>query len=133
MDIKAVDDVSTKVADGELEAEVKEDRDEAVQVASAADSISELSDPVRLYLKEMGNFPILSREQEVEIPKRIEAGENQVEEEVLRSPITLDFVITIHLTNLNYSDGRGHHFDEEEAERSELPVALARCEVGISI
>ena len=31
MDIKAVDDVSTKVADGELEAEVKEDRDEATR------------------------------------------------------------------------------------------------------
>jgi len=93
MDIKAFDDVSTKGAEDELAAEVKEERDEADQVAPAADSISELSDPVRLYLKEMGNFPILSREQEVEIAKRIEAGENQVEAEVLRSPIMLDFVI----------------------------------------
>jgi RNA polymerase primary sigma factor len=41
----------------------------------------------------MGNFPLLSREQEVEIAKRIEAGENEVEEEVLRSPVTLDLVI----------------------------------------
>ena len=32
----------------------------------------------------MGNFQLLSREQEVEIAKRIEAGENEVEEEVLR-------------------------------------------------
>ena len=92
---KAVDDVPTKGGEGELEAEVKEDRDEADRVAPAADSISESSDPVRLYLKEMGNFPILSREQEVEIAKRIEAGESQVEDEVLRSPITLDFVITM--------------------------------------
>ena len=53
----------------------------------------ESSDPVRLYLKEMGNFQLLSREQEVEIAKRIEAGENEVEEEVLSSPVTLDFVI----------------------------------------
>ena len=41
----------------------------------------------------MGNFQLLSREQEVEIAKRIEAGENEVEEEVLGSPVTLDFVI----------------------------------------
>ncbi len=41
----------------------------------------------------MGNFQLLSREQEVEIAKRIEAGENEVEDEVLRSPVTLDFVI----------------------------------------
>jgi RNA polymerase primary sigma factor len=95
MDIKAFDDVSMKGAEGELEAEVKEERDEAHQVAPATDSISELSDPVRLYLKEMGNFPLLSREQEVEIAKRIEAGENQVEDEVLRSPIMLEFVITM--------------------------------------
>ena len=61
--------------------------------ALAADSISESSDPVRLYLKEMGNFQLLSREQEVEIAKRIEAGENEVEEEILRSPVTLDLVI----------------------------------------
>ena len=56
-----------------------------------ADSLGESSDPVRLYLKEMGNFQLLSREQEVEIAKRIEAGENEVEDEVLRSPVTLGF------------------------------------------
>src|SRR5271157_6084751 len=62
---------------------------------AATDSLGESSDPVRLYLKEMGNFQLLSREQEVEIAKRIEAGENEVEEEVLSSPITLDFVIRV--------------------------------------
>jgi RNA polymerase primary sigma factor len=67
-----------------------EDQEEA---GPAADSISESSDPVRLYLKEMGNFRVLSREQEVEIAKRIEAGENAVEDEVLRSRVTLDSVI----------------------------------------
>ena len=43
----------------------------------------------------MGNFQLLSREQEVEIAKRIEAGENEVEEEVLNSPVTLDFLIEL--------------------------------------
>ena len=46
--------------------------------------VGDSSDPVRLYLKEMGNFQLLSREQEVEIAKRIEAGEKEVEEEVLK-------------------------------------------------
>ena len=62
-------------------------------MAAPADLLGESSDPVRLYLKEMGNFQLLSREQEVEIAKRIEAGENEVEDVVLRSPVTLDFVI----------------------------------------
>ena len=93
MDIKVLADVPADETEGELEAKVKEGPDETAEPAPAADSISESSDPVRLYLSEMSNFQLLSREQEVEIAKRIEAGENEVEEEVLRSPVTLDFVI----------------------------------------
>src|SRR2546430_2668753 len=95
MDIKVLADVPADGREGELEAGVKEGPDEPAEPAPAADSISESSDPVRLYLREMSNFQLLSREQEVEIAKRIEAGENEVEEEVLRSPVTLDRVIEI--------------------------------------
>src|SRR5260370_38972014 len=41
----------------------------------------------------MGNFQLLSREQEVEIGKRLRAGEKEVDEEGLRCPVTLDLVI----------------------------------------
>src|SRR5260370_23483324 len=88
--MKGVGDGTGDAAEGEREAEVKEEPDAA---APAADSIGEASDPVRLYLREMGNFRLLSREQEVEIAKRIEAGENEVKKEVLCSPVTLAFVI----------------------------------------
>ena len=37
-----------------------------------------LDDPVRMYLKQMGQVPLLTREQEVEISRRIEAAENKV-------------------------------------------------------
>src|SRR5438128_2126519 len=37
-----------------------------------------LDDPVRMYLKQMGQVPLLTREQEVEISKRIEAAENEI-------------------------------------------------------
>src|SRR5438874_7950612 len=39
-----------------------------------------LDDPVRMYLKQMGQVPLLTREQEVEISKRIESAENQLKE-----------------------------------------------------
>src|SRR6202051_4382657 len=93
MDIKVLADVPTDATEGELEDGVKEGPDETAEPALAADSIGESSDPVRLYLKEMGNFQLLSREQEVEVAKRIEASEKEVEEEILRSPMTLDLVI----------------------------------------
>src|SRR6266851_7643423 len=94
LDIKVLEEVPVDGADSDVEVEGKEEAEEAPEPpAPAADSLGESSDPVRLYLKEMGNFQLLSREQEVEIAKRIEAGENEVEEEVLRSPVTLDLVI----------------------------------------
>ena len=95
MDIKVLADIPADGTESELRAEVKEGRDETAEPAPAADSTGESSDPVRLYLKEMGNFQLVSREQEVEIAKRIEAGENAVKEEVLRSPVTLDLVIEL--------------------------------------
>ena len=92
LDIKVLEEVPTDDA----EVESKEEPEEAPEAAPpATDSLGESSDPVRLYLKEMGNFQLLSREQEVEIAKRIEAGENEVEEEVLGSPVMLDFVIRV--------------------------------------
>jgi RNA polymerase primary sigma factor len=95
MDIKVLDEVPTAGADDDGDADVKEEPEEAAEAPVVADSLSESSDPVRLYLKEMGNFQLLSREQEVEIAKRIEAGEFEVEDEVLRSPVTLDFLIEV--------------------------------------
>jgi RNA polymerase primary sigma factor len=90
MDIKVLDEVPSDNAEVEAEADAKEEPEE-----EAVDNLSESSDPVRLYLKEMGNFQLLTREQEVEIAKRIEAGEQEVEEEVLKSPIMLDHIIHI--------------------------------------
>jgi RNA polymerase primary sigma factor len=90
MDIKVLDEVPSENGGGEQEVEAKEEPEE-----EAAESVGESSDPVRLYLKEMGNFQLLTREQEVEIAKRIEAGENEVEEEVLKSPVMLDYLIRL--------------------------------------
>src|SRR5215472_7394229 len=91
--IKVLAEIPADGTEDELETEVKEEPDEVVAAAPAVESIGESSDPVRLYLREMSTFPLLSREQEVEIAKLIEAGEHAVEEEVLRSPVTLDLVI----------------------------------------
>jgi RNA polymerase primary sigma factor len=90
MDIKIVEEVPTEDAEGEADTEPEKEANE-----KAAEAAGDTSDPIRLYLKEMGNFQLLSREQEVEIAKRIEAGEQEVEEEVLNSPVTLDFLIDL--------------------------------------
>src|ERR1700691_3844000 len=95
LDIKVLEEVPTAETETAAEEEAEEAEPEAPAPAAATESVGESSDPVRLYLKEMGNFQLLSREQEVEIAKRIEAGEMEAEEEVLGSPVTLDRVIEI--------------------------------------
>ncbi len=50
-------------------------------------------DPVRLYLREMGKVELLSREGEIEIAKRIEAGRNMMIEAICESPLTIQALI----------------------------------------
>ena len=47
-----------------------------------------IDDPVRMYLKQMGQVPLLTREQEVEISKRIEKSEAQIKEIIFRLGFT---------------------------------------------
>jgi len=47
-------------------------------------AVGKTNDPVRLYLREMGMVNLLTREGEVEIAKRIEAGEHQVRKEAIQ-------------------------------------------------
>jgi RNA polymerase primary sigma factor len=62
-------------------ANVEEVEEEEVRLDS-------LDDPVRMYLKQMGAVPLLSREQEVEISKRIEAAETELRKVVYRFGFT---------------------------------------------
>ena len=80
MDIKVLDEVPTAGSDDDSDVEAKEEPEEEAAAPAVADSLSESSDPVRLYLKEMGNFQLLSREQEA--VSRHFAGRPQAESEI---------------------------------------------------
>ncbi|MCX7632324.1 MAG: RNA polymerase sigma factor RpoD [Turneriella sp.] len=55
--------------------------------SSSASEGSAADDPIRLYLKEIGKISLISGDKEVELAKRIEAGENIIEDAVLRSSL----------------------------------------------
>ena len=55
----------------------------------AAESLEKTNDPVRMYLREMGTVPLLTREGEVEIAKRIEKGQETVEKALSRSAVVV--------------------------------------------
>jgi RNA polymerase primary sigma factor len=72
-----------------------EEKAETEPEEESVDDFGDSADPVRLYLKEMGRFRLLTREGEVEVAKRIETGQEEVAEEVLKSPVMLDYIIEI--------------------------------------
>ena len=74
LDIEIVDEKKCKVADNQVESKEKFNKTKTV----SSDDFGTVTDPVKMYLREMGLVTLLSREGEVEIAKKIEAGEQAV-------------------------------------------------------
>ncbi len=60
-----------------------------------AEDLGKTDDPVRMYLREMGTVPLLTRESEIEIAKRIERGRNEVIRAVTSTRIAVREVISL--------------------------------------
>ena len=76
-------------------AEGEEDLEEDVELDLSAGSLEKTNDPVRLYLREMGVVPLLTREGEVAIAKRIERGQLKTQKAIARSPIAVRELIKV--------------------------------------
>jgi RNA polymerase primary sigma factor len=74
------------------------------------------SDPVRTYLREMGTVPLLTRELEVEIAKRMERGQTLIMKTISRSPLVLKELVAVgaDLRSGSVAIKSFLHFDEEE-------------------
>jgi len=69
-----------------------EETKELVVASSASDALDRTDDPVRMYLREMGSVELLSREGEIAIAKRIEAGRNTYIGGLCESPLTFQAI-----------------------------------------
>src|SRR5918912_1051650 len=58
-------------------------------------ALDKTNDPVRLYLREMGIVPLLTREGEVAIAKRIERGKLRAQKAISRSPVAIGEILKI--------------------------------------
>ena len=76
---------------GEL-VEIGGTRDVAVSTSSGDEKLDRTDDPVRMYLREMGSVELLSREGEIAIAKRIEAGRNTMILGLCESPLTFQAI-----------------------------------------
>ncbi|MGH9702215.1 MAG: sigma-70 family RNA polymerase sigma factor, partial [Candidatus Acidiferrales bacterium] len=77
--------------------EVKEDGGHAEEsdLDLSPGTLEKTNDPVRMYLREMGTVPLLTREGEVAIAKRIERGQLVVMKTVSRSPVVLKELLSV--------------------------------------
>src|SRR6185437_7738718 len=69
--------------------------DNEVELDLTPGALEKTNDPVRMYLREMGTVPLLTREGEVAIAKRIERGQLLVLKTITRSPVVLKEIMAI--------------------------------------
>jgi RNA polymerase primary sigma factor len=72
-----------------------EDGDEFADLDFGQDLGDKTNDPVRMYLREMGTVPLLTRDGEIELAKRIEHGQSMVAKVLSRSPLIIRSIISL--------------------------------------
>ncbi|WP_337288278.1 RNA polymerase sigma factor RpoD [Candidatus Methylomirabilis sp.] len=88
MDIEVVDEAEQPKAAGSPAPQQEEESAEA-EPELIPSSVGRTDDPVRMYLREMGKTPLLTREGEIQIAKRIEEGHKEVAEAVCRAGVAV--------------------------------------------
>jgi RNA polymerase primary sigma factor len=133
MDIEVVDSSQqAKMLKEKIEkdGEASEEEDRALPLED--DSGGRVTDPVKMYLREMGMVCLLTREGEVEIAKRIERGEEEVIDAVIATPIGVHKILNLRekialeklrvrdvLKNLD-EDFEEYSSEEEDKEKERL-------------
>ena len=100
--------------------------EEDIELDLSAGALEKTNDPVRLYLREMGIVPLLTREGEVTIAKRIERGQIKTQKAIARSPIAVEELLrmgeeleagTLNIRDIvNFSEQAELTGDEDKAD-----------------
>ena len=92
-----IEDVMSMLSEMGINVIENEEEEQSTEVTSktkkATERADRTDDPVRMYLREMGSVDLLSREGEIAIAKRIEAGKEAMIEGVCESPLTFQAII----------------------------------------
>ena len=89
-DERLLEQAAVAVADDD-----EESIDDDIELDLSAGALEKTNDPVRLYLREMGVVPLLTREGEVAIAKRIERGQLKTQKAIARSPLAVKELLRI--------------------------------------
>ena len=90
------DEVEEEEAKSTAVVDVSSNRGEVALSSGTTEKLDRTDDPVRMYLREMGSVELLSREGEIAIAKRIEAGRNTMIAGLCESPLTFQAITIWH-------------------------------------
>ncbi len=115
-------------------AEAKRKEDHRIKLRDDSDNVFDLlknkellewsrsDSPVRMYLREMGQIPLLTKEEEIEISKRIETGEDVILDAICSVPYLIDFILEYKEPLVNRERKVKElfkNFDDEESENDD--------------
>ena len=114
MGINLVESEETEEAAAAEKAPAEGEEPAADAEPSAAGNVDEedlgrTDDPVRMYLREMGSVELLSREGEIAIAKRIEAGREMMIGGICESPMTIRALLEWHDALVEFQDAAARH------------------------
>jgi RNA polymerase primary sigma factor len=108
--------LETAAAAATADKKFEETPEEELELDLSPGALDKTNDPVRLYLREMGVVPLLTREGEVAIAKRIERGKIKMQKAISRSPVAIAELLKIgdELANGELSIREVVTFNEQE-------------------
>lgn len=126
-DARKIKEDKKRLLDEELESEFDFMKERELLEWSRSDS------PVRMYLREMGQIPLLTRDEEIELSKNIELGENIILDAICSVPYLIDFILDYKEALINrerrvkelfksFDDEDGEKEEEEEIEEDESEI-----------
>ena len=125
------------IAEVELDEEplVIVESEEVVEPVVASRESAMPADPVRYYFHEMGRIPLLGREGEVELARRIEEASEQVRNEAFASPLALayvlDLAVRIDAGEVDLTEVVGDGDDDDAGSDVVLTARAVRFRVGV--
>ncbi len=132
MGIEIIDGVQKAIISKPKSPKVLEEVETETEEKIEQVNFKKFTDPVMVYMREMGSFSLLNREEEIEIAKRIEEGGKEVAEVVLNAPLIVRELISIgeKIKSEKISvrevvkdlDNEGTDIDEEHYKRKALSL-----------
>ena len=113
--------------EAEVEVEPKKEEPETTGVSPAR--LEQMDDPVRMYLRQMGQISLLTRDEELELAKRIEADELEFRKLVFESSFAKQYIMDFTNKLLKHEVTVEDYIDEELKFRDNNPKTLKRLTV----